>query len=65
MMTFWMTITITTILVFGNSDGDFLAVSKILAAMKLKIYEIVLKEQRPFSLGDLKKFEVGGKIFQH
>src|SRR5205823_14909842 len=39
-------------------------VSKILGAMKLKIHEIVLKEQRPFSLSDLKKFEIGGKKYE-
>jgi len=39
-------------------------VSKILGAMKLKIHEIVLKEQRPFSLADLKDFEVGGKRYK-
>jgi hypothetical protein len=39
-------------------------VSKILGAMKLRIMEIVLKEQRPFSLSDLKKFEIGGKRYK-
>lgn len=39
-------------------------VSKILSAIKLRIYEIVLKEQRPFSLSDLKKFEIGGKKYE-
>jgi hypothetical protein len=39
-------------------------VSKILGAMKLKIHEIILKEQRPFSLSDLKTFEIGGKRYK-
>jgi hypothetical protein len=38
--------------------------SKILSAMKLRIHEIVLKEQRAFSLSDLKTFEIGGKKYE-
>jgi hypothetical protein len=64
MMTFSMTITITTILCFDKTAGDFVIVSKILSAMKLRINEIVLKEQRPFSLSDLKTFEIGGKKYE-
>jgi hypothetical protein len=64
MMTFWMTITIITILCFGNPSGDFLVMSKILSAIKLRIHEIVLKEQRPFTLSDLKTFEIGGKKYE-
>jgi hypothetical protein len=35
--------------------------SRLLGAMKLKIREIVLKEQRPFSFVDFREFKVGGK----
>lgn len=63
-MTDWMTITIATVLALAISIGRVMEMSRILFAMKLKIAEIVLKEQRPFSIADLKEFEVGGKKYQ-
>ncbi|MFL6348993.1 MAG: hypothetical protein ACJ72X_11950 [Nitrososphaeraceae archaeon] len=38
--------------------------SKTLAAIKLRIAEIVLKENRPFCIADLEEFEIGGKNYQ-
>jgi hypothetical protein len=38
--------------------------SKILGPMKLKIAEIVHKENRPFCISDLKEFEIGDKKYQ-
>jgi hypothetical protein len=35
--------------------------SKTLGAIKLRIAEIVLKENRPFCIADLEEFEIGGK----
>ena len=37
---------------------------KILAAMKLKMNEIILLEQRPFSFADFREFEIDGKKYQ-
>ena len=37
---------------------------KILGAMKLKMKEIILIEQRPFSFADFREFEIGGKKYQ-
>jgi hypothetical protein len=54
-----MTITITTLVIIDKQQVT-LAVSKILDAIKLKIHEIVLKEQRPFWLAD-QEFEIGGE----
>jgi hypothetical protein len=41
-----------------------LSVHKDLGAMKLKMKEIILIEQRPFSFADFRKFEIGGKKYQ-
>jgi hypothetical protein len=38
--------------------------SRLLGAMKLKIREIVLIEQRPFSFVDFREFEVGGEKYE-
>ena len=38
--------------------------SRLLGAMKLKIREIVIKEQRPFSFVDFREFEVGGEKYE-
>lgn len=38
--------------------------SRLSGAIKLKMNEIVLIEHRPFSLADLKEFEVGGKKYK-
>jgi hypothetical protein len=38
--------------------------SKTLGAIKLRIAEIVLKENRLFCIADLEEFEIGGKKYQ-
>ena len=37
---------------------------KIVGAMKLKMKQIVLVEQRPFSFADFRKFEIGGEKYE-
>ena len=37
---------------------------KTLGARKLRIAEIVLKENRPFCIADLEDFEIGGKKYR-
>jgi hypothetical protein len=44
--------------------GDIVAVTELLGAMKLRITEIVVKDERPFCIADLTEFEVGGKKYR-
>jgi hypothetical protein len=41
-----------------------LSAHKDLGAMKLKMKEIILIEQRSFSFADFREFEIGGKKYQ-
>jgi hypothetical protein len=63
-MTLLMTVTIAIVPTLAALVGDILEMSKILGVMKLKITEIIMKEQRPFTIADLKEFEVGDKKYQ-
>jgi hypothetical protein len=60
-MTLLMTMTVICIPIRATSD---FAMSRLLGAMKLKIREIILIEQRPFSFVDFKEFEINGEKHQ-
>ena len=52
--------TMTHHYVFTFLAGD--SMGKIVSAVKLRISQIVLTEQRPFCISDLLEFEVGGQM---
>jgi len=59
-MTLLMTITDTVLQLLAAKRYGF-CMSKTLGAIKLRIAEIVLKENRPFCIADLEEFEISGK----
>ena len=62
-MTLLMTITVVGLLLLAVEETYF-AMSRLLGAMKLKIKEIVLVEDRPFSYLDFAEFEIGGQLYK-
>ena len=56
-----MTITLAMLKSSAAKRKDDIEMSKTLAAIKLRIAEIVLKENRPFCIADLEEFEISGK----